>query len=74
MITFFHCDDSIQIFDVPKRNSGFISGKFLERNRYRNTERNNDWFKISDFMEGTNVKVNGYTFTILEADEATKKW
>ena len=36
IITFFCCDDSLQIFDVEKRNSGFMPGKFLERARYRN--------------------------------------
>ena len=74
IITFFCCDDSLQIFDMPKRNSGFIPGKFLERARYRNKNRNQDYFKATDFIIGDDVIINSYVFKIIDGDEGTKRW
>lgn len=74
MITFYCANDSIEIFDLPVRNHGFIPGKFLKKDRYINVNRNNDWFNAGDFVIGSDVTINSHVFTIYEADRNTIKW
>ena len=98
LISFFLSDDSIQIYEIPKKNSGkkfikflkflykiilinylFIQlgiweGKLLERGKYNNEENNNAKFTISDFEVNKSVKINSFSFYILDADDFTKKW
>jgi hypothetical protein len=53
---------------------GFSGGKFLEKGKYKNTEKGNRYLDPSDFVEGGDVKINGFSFKILELDDITKKW
>jgi EF-hand domain-containing protein 1 len=46
----------------------------LEKGRYKNAEKNNAYFTPADFTIDQDVKINGFSFHILEADEITKKW
>jgi hypothetical protein len=61
------------VYEPPRRNSGIVEGKFLERSRYRN-EDTGDFFKQSDFGIGKKVKINGYEYQIYETDEFSEKW
>lgn len=36
IITYYLNDDSLQIYEPPAKNSGFSTGKFLERGQYKN--------------------------------------
>jgi len=74
IITFFLHDDTVLIYEPIQRNSGFVSGKFLEKGKYKNAERDNQFFDPADFRIGKDVKINGYSFHILRCDEFTKKW
>lgn len=85
LISFFLSDDSIQIYEMPKKNSGknnlifylyigIWEGKLLERGKYNNEENNNSKFTISDFEVNKSVKINSFSFYILDADDFTKKW
>lgn len=74
IITFYLNDDTVLVYEPNQRNSGFGGGKFLEKGRYKNTERNNNYFNPADFMVDGDVKINGFSFHLLEADEITKKW
>jgi len=38
IITYYLNDDSLQIYEPPAKNSGFSTGKFLERGQYKNQE------------------------------------
>ena len=67
-------DDTILVYEPEVRNSGIKGGKFLEKCRYKNVEKNNQYFTPEDLIVGTDVKINGFSFHILEADERTKKW
>jgi len=49
-------------------------GKFLEKKRYKNPERNNEYFSPIDFIVGKDIKINGFSFHVLECDDHTRKW
>ena len=74
LISFFLCDDSIQVYEMSNRNSGIWEGKFLERGQYKNVENDNKKFTISDFEIGKSMRINTFSFHVLDADEFTKKW
>jgi len=46
----------------------------LERGKYKNAENNDKIFSASDFEINKSVKINSFSFYILDADEFTKKW
>ena len=72
VIEFFLTDDTIKIYEKPLRNSGFVSGKFLERTKLRNhSKENSPWFHAEDFHLGATIKINGFTFDLIETDQST---
>jgi len=70
-IEFFLADDTLRVFEQSMRNSGFVAGKFLDRNKVKNGDTAT-WFKPSDFFVGATIRINGFRFELLEADESTK--
>jgi len=70
IIEYFLSDDTIRVFEQSMRNSGFVAGKFLDRNKVKNGETGK-WFKPDDFFVGALVTINGFKFRCLEADEYT---
>ncbi|KAL4485443.1 hypothetical protein ABPG72_008311 [Tetrahymena utriculariae] len=74
IITYYLNDDSLQVYEPAIRNSGIPDGKFLEKNRYKNAQNNNEFFQPTDLVVGKDVIINGYSFRILECDEYTLKW
>jgi hypothetical protein len=74
IISFFLADDSISIFEPAQKNSGIIEGKFLERSKYKNADKENSYITPTDMAIGGTVKINGYSFQILSCDEFTEKW
>ena len=73
IVSFFLADDSISIFEPAQKNSGIIEGKFLERAKYKNTDRGT-FITPTDMPLGGDVKINGYSFHIESCDEFTQKW
>lgn len=72
VILYHLSDDTIQIYEKPYKNSGFISGKFLERTKLRNHSKpNSPWFHAEDFYLNATVKINGFTFDLIETDKQT---
>lgn len=53
---------------------GINEGKFLERNQYKNVDRNNQTFSPEDIIVGGDLRINGYSFHITDCDLFTKKW
>lgn len=74
IISYFLNDDTLQIQEIPQRNSGIVEGKFLARNRYKNSENNSSFFKPTDFLLNKDVTVNSYRFHIESCDEYTRKY
>jgi hypothetical protein len=54
--------------------TGINDGKFLERNQYKNVDRNQQNFSPEDLIVGCDIKINGYSFHITDCDMFTKKW
>ena len=59
------------VYEPTVRNSGIPDGKFLERKRYKNVLRHNEFFSPIDFCVGETVKINGYLYELLDCDEFT---
>ena len=75
IVSFFLADDSISIYEPAQKNSGIMEGKFLERRKYKNTDRNDGSFITPTEMPlGGDVKINGYSFHIETCDEYSQKW
>lgn len=51
-----------------------MEGKFLERRKYKNVDKNGDFITPSDLSLGGDVKINGYLFHILSCDEYTQNY
>jgi len=73
VIEFFLTDDTLKIYERPLRNSGFIGGKFLERTKVRNQEKEGNWFHPEDFYVGAQVVINGFHFDLVETDGKTEQ-
>jgi EF-hand domain-containing protein 1 len=74
ILSFFLADDSISIFEPAMKNSGIIEGKFLERGRYKNVDKDNSFITPTDMPIGGDVKINGYSFHIESCDDFSAKW
>lgn len=74
IISFFLSDDSISIYEPAQKNSGIVEGKFLERRKYKNVDKNMEFITPTDLPLGGDVKINGYNFHILSCDEYTQNW
>lgn len=51
-----------------------MEGKFLERRKYKNVDKNMEFITPTDLPLGGDVKINGYNFHILSCDEYTQKY
>jgi len=67
-------DDTISIFEPAQKNSGIIEGPFLERRKYKNVDKNNEFITPCELPVGGDIKINGYNFHILGCDEYTCKY
>jgi len=70
VIEFFRSNDTCQIFELRRANSGFMGGKFLERRKCTNPETGKT-FQAGEFFVGATLVINGWNFSMLEADEST---
>ena len=66
VITYYLSDDTLAVFEIPKRNSGFNEGKFIQRFKWKN---NNKYFEPQDFIIDEVIIINSYKFHIINADE-----
>lgn len=73
IISFFCKDETVQVFELAKRNSGRESCKFMERGKHRNPITNND-YKEYEFQVGNSVFLKSFVFKLLECDEYTKNY
>lgn len=69
VITFYLADDTVAVYEPPSRNSGIIGGKFLKRQRMKNSRQ--EYLKAQDFFVGAFVSLGGYKFIIEDTDNYT---
>ncbi|XP_023255140.1 EF-hand domain-containing family member C2-like, partial [Seriola lalandi dorsalis] len=80
IISFYLCDDSISVFEHPQKNSGVLSGKFLERGRVKKPGQElfkselSQYFKAQDLYVGATLCINNKNFRLLDADEYTLRY
>ena len=74
IISFYLSDDSISIYEPAQKNSGIIPGKFLERRKYKNVDKQGETLTPTDMPVGGDVKINGHSFHVLSCDEFTQKY
>lgn len=65
-------DDTLQITEIPQRNSGFSSGKFLARSRQNH--QNGQRILPGDIRLGGLLEIQSFKFLILDADEHSLKY
>ena len=51
-----------------------MEGKFLERRKYKNVDKNGEFISPSDMPLGGDVKINGHSFHLLSCDEYTQNY
>jgi hypothetical protein len=73
LISLFLRDNSIQVYEIAKRNSGRISCKFYDRKRIKNPYTNK-YYEEKDFAIGNCIYINKYNFKIIQMDEYTRKY
>ena len=74
IISFYLADDTISVFEPAQKNSGFLEGPFLKRNKYKNVDNNMDFITPQHLPVGGNVRINGYSFHVLGCDDYTTKY
>ena len=58
----FYCgDDSLMFYLQTERNSGYLNGKYLERNKYKNDETG-EFYSMKDIYMGTILNINKQKF------------
>lgn len=72
VITWFLEDDTLQVFEPPKRNSGLLAGKILTRCKLRNPDTG-DFFRTSDFQVGAVLNINGQKYRLDSTDDYSRK-
>ena len=73
VFTYYLADDHVSIFEPPQRNSGIVTGMFLEKDSHLN-KLTADLVKPEDLLPGKNVAVAGRVFEILAMDEYTARY
>ena len=73
IVTYYLANDTFQVFEKFERNSGFVGGKFLERDRVKNP-LTGEWYRASDFYVGSEIIVNKFGFEIIDCDQYTAKF
>ena len=73
LVSFYLRDNSIQVYEMPQRNNGRESGKFIEKQRIKNPYTNL-YYSEKDFVPGNVIYINKFIFKLLESDEYTRKY
>ncbi|KAH0792243.1 EF-hand domain-containing family member C2 [Histomonas meleagridis] len=68
VIAYYLFDDTLAVFEKPRRNSGFQEGTFIKKGKYKN-KYTGKYFSPSDLMVGEVITINCYEFIITDADE-----
>eukprot|EP00756_Hemistasia_phaeocysticola_P013028 Hpha_TRINITY_DN15245_c1_g2::TRINITY_DN15245_c1_g2_i1::g.68489::m.68489 len=74
VLTFFMSDDTLTINEASIRNSGFLAGRFLKRQRVKKfkAEGSASWLSGNDFVPGAVVNISGHVFEVIEMDKRTE--
>jgi len=68
VISYYLADDTVGVFEAPRRNSGFGEGKFVQRMRIKNPDTG-VYYTAADFEVGKEININNFFFVLDDADE-----
>ncbi|XP_030369999.1 EF-hand domain-containing family member C2 [Scaptodrosophila lebanonensis] len=77
VINYYLADDTLQIYEQARRNSGFVGGEFLKRARVplpgqpKFSSSRPEYYKAHDFYIGATHSLKDHIFHIISADEFT---
>lgn len=69
-VSFYLVDNTVQIHEPPKRNSGIVGGSFLSRMKLRTQD---GLITEEYFYVGAEIVLAGHPFILIDADEGTLK-
>lgn len=72
VVTFYVDDNTIKILEPPQRNSGFVGGMFLSRQKMK--APNGKFFTQDMFDVGQTITVASHNFLLNGADSGTQKF
>jgi len=73
VLNFHLFDDTLSIHEPPQRNTGIVTGKFLEKGVHLN-QATGQLFEPQDMLPGNIVKIFNHEFEVLDMDEYTRKY
>ena len=73
VLSCYLADDTVAIFEPVQRNSGMVGGKFLQRQKVKNSATGKN-FVPSDFYVGASVVLNSFRFKVLATDERSMSY
>ncbi|KMZ09937.1 EF-hand domain-containing family member C2 [Drosophila simulans] len=77
VISYYLCDDTLQIQEIAVRNSGFLGGEFMKRTRLelpgqeRFSCKQPQYYMPWNFFVGSTMSLKDFIFHIVSADEYT---
>lgn len=77
VISYFLCDDSMQVLEIAVRNSGFLGGEFMKRGRVlipgqeKFTCKQPLYYKPCNLFIGSTMVIKDFIFHLVSADEFT---
>ncbi|EDV98296.1 EF-hand domain-containing family member C2 [Drosophila grimshawi] len=77
VVSYYLADDTVQIYEVARRNSGFMGGEFLKRARValpgqeKFSSARPEYYRANDFYIGSRLNLKDHIFHIISADEFT---
>jgi hypothetical protein len=79
VVSFFMGDGSVSVYEPPIQNSGFMGGKFLERQRVLRRGfkmGSGEWMDKGDFLVDlpASVWINNFPFVLMDADKFTLRY
>jgi len=70
IICYFMNDNTLQVQEPPKKNTGVMGGKFLQRKKYKHPTEDRH-YSYGDFFAGAKVQLAGHKLQIDDVDEHT---
>jgi hypothetical protein len=70
IICYFMNNNTLQVQEPPKKNTGVMGGKFLARKKYKHPTEDRH-YTFSDFFAGATVQLAGHKLHIDDVDEHT---
>lgn len=80
IISYFLSDDTIQIYEVAARNSGFTGGEFSKRKKMVLPDQEKfmsgrpDLYQAQHLFIGSTIKLNDHIFHLVSSDEYTLRY